>query len=116
MVFSKLKSVESVVILQVEKEGWYPPGHGDLYQSFYNSELIDRLIEEGKEYVFVSNVDNLGATVDVSILYQLMKEGIDFAMELTDKTPSDVKGGTLIRYRVQHLFVLSQSEVLWANS
>ena len=25
-------------------------------------------LEEGKEYVFVSNIDNLGATVDVNIL------------------------------------------------
>ena len=47
---------------------WYPPGHGDVYQSFYNSGLLKQLIDEGKEYVFVSNIDNLGATVDISIL------------------------------------------------
>ena len=47
---------------------WYPPGHGDLYSSFHNSGLLDQFIKQGKEYVFVSNIDNLGATVDMSIL------------------------------------------------
>ena len=70
-----------------------------MYQSLYNSGLIEKFLNEGKEYIFVSNVDNLGATVDASILQQLRQENVDFAMELTDKTPSDVKGGTLIRYR-----------------
>ena len=59
----------------------------------------------------MSNIDNLGATVDISILNQLINEKVDFAMELTDKTPSDVKGGTLIRYRVSlildHFHLLS---------
>lgn len=84
---------------KVEKEGWYPPGHGDLYQSLHDSGLIELFLKEKKEYLFVSNIDNLGATVDISILNQLLYENVDFAMELTDKTPSDVKGGTLIRYR-----------------
>jgi UTP--glucose-1-phosphate uridylyltransferase len=47
---------------------WYPPGHGDIYESFNNSGLLDKFIEDGKEWVFISNIDNLGATVDMSIL------------------------------------------------
>ena len=47
---------------------WYPPGHGDTYESFYNSGLLKQFIDEGKEFLFVSNIDNLGATVDISIL------------------------------------------------
>jgi len=47
---------------------WYPPGHGDVYESFYNSGVLQTLLENGKEYVFISNIDNLGATVDISIL------------------------------------------------
>lgn len=46
---------------------WYPPGHGDVYESFYNSGLLKELIDQGKKYVFISNIDNLGATVDLSI-------------------------------------------------
>jgi UTP--glucose-1-phosphate uridylyltransferase len=44
---------------------WYPPGHGDLYDAMFNSGLIDELLAAGKEWLFVSNVDNLGATVDL---------------------------------------------------
>lgn len=44
-----------------EKAVWYPPGHGDLYNSMNRSGVLDRLLAEGKEYLFVSNSDNLGA-------------------------------------------------------
>ncbi|XP_037621184.1 UTP--glucose-1-phosphate uridylyltransferase-like isoform X2 [Sebastes umbrosus] len=83
-------------------EAWYPPGHGDIYASFSNCGLLDKLIAEGKEYIFVSNIDNLGATVDLFILHHLMSQPADrrceFIMEVTDKTRADVKGGTLIQY------------------
>lgn len=48
-----------------ENECWYPPGHGDVYQAFNQSGLLDQFIEQGKEYMFLSNIDNLGATVDL---------------------------------------------------
>nr|XP_023408455.1 UTP--glucose-1-phosphate uridylyltransferase isoform X2 [Loxodonta africana]XP_023408456.1 UTP--glucose-1-phosphate uridylyltransferase isoform X2 [Loxodonta africana]XP_023408457.1 UTP--glucose-1-phosphate uridylyltransferase isoform X2 [Loxodonta africana] len=83
-------------------EAWYPPGHGDIYASFYNSGLLDTLIGEGKEYIFVSNIDNLGATVDLYILNHLMNppngKRCEFVMEVTNKTRADVKGGTLTQY------------------
>merc|ERR1711899_128473 len=77
---------------------WYPPGHGDFYQSFYNSGLLEELVEEGKEYCFISNIDNLGATVDLNILNMVISNNREFVMEVTDKTGADVKGGTLIHY------------------
>ena len=46
----------------------------------------------------VSNVDNLGATVDSNILQHMMDSQAEFLMEVTDKTKADVKGGTLIDY------------------
>ena len=56
----------------------------------------------GKELLFVSNIDNLGATVDLDILNFILnpKNGLtnEFVMEVTDKTRADVKGGTLIQY------------------
>lgn len=76
-------------------EAWYPPGHGDIYASFYNSGLLDIFIGEGKEYIFVSNIDNLGATVDLYILNHLMNppngKPCEFVMEVTNKTRADVK-------------------------
>ncbi|XP_041641220.1 UTP--glucose-1-phosphate uridylyltransferase-like isoform X1 [Cheilinus undulatus] len=95
-------------------EAWYPPGHGDIYASFYNSGLLDKLIAEGKEYIFVSNIDNLGATVDLFILHHLMSQPAEkrceFIMEVTDKTRADVKGGTLIQYE-DHLRLLEIAQV-----
>ncbi|CAF3788024.1 unnamed protein product [Rotaria magnacalcarata] len=84
-----------------ESECWYPPGHGDVYQSIYNSGLLDQFIEQGKEYMFLSNIDNLGATVDLHILKHLLTDQTkhEFVMEVTDKTRADVKGGTLIEYQ-----------------
>jgi len=33
---------------------------------------LESLLSQGKEYIFVSNVDNLGATVDICNLELLM--------------------------------------------
>jgi UTP--glucose-1-phosphate uridylyltransferase len=44
-----------------DKKHWYPPGHGDLYNALLHSGVLDQLLSEGKEYLFVSNSDNLGA-------------------------------------------------------
>jgi UTP--glucose-1-phosphate uridylyltransferase len=45
-----------------EKSAWYPPGHGDLYTALMHSGVLDRLLADGKDYLFISNSDNLGAT------------------------------------------------------
>ncbi|CAL1275398.1 unnamed protein product [Larinioides sclopetarius] len=85
-----------------DPESWYPPGHGDFYEAFYNSGLLEMFIANGREYCFISNIDNLGATVDLKILNLLLNPGKsqshEFVMEVTDKTKGDVKGGTLIQY------------------
>ena len=77
---------------------WYPPGHGDFYQAFYNSGLLSELIDQGRKYVYLSNIDNLGATVNLAILKEIITQSHEFIMEVTDKTRADVKGGTLIQY------------------
>lgn len=81
-----------------DMECWYPPGHGNFYDSFLNSGLLDKFLNQGKKYVFLSNIDNLGATVDPAILNYMAVRNAEFIMEVTDKTRADVKGGTLIEY------------------
>ena len=56
----------------------------------------------------MSNIDNLGSTVDLPILNFLLAEEQqraggqpEFLMEVTDKTRADIKGGTLIEYEQQ---------------
>ncbi|OJD09621.1 hypothetical protein AJ78_09010 [Emergomyces pasteurianus Ep9510] len=77
---------------------WYPPGHGDVFESLYNSGTLDKLLDRGVEIVFLSNADNLGAVVDMRILEHMVKNKAEYIMELTDKTKADVKGGTIIDY------------------
>ncbi|EXJ62022.1 UTP-glucose-1-phosphate uridylyltransferase [Cladophialophora yegresii CBS 114405] len=77
---------------------WYPPGHGDVFESLYNSGLLDQLLERGIEIIFLSNADNLGAVVDLRILQHMVESKAEYIMELTDKTKADVKGGTIIDY------------------
>jgi UTP--glucose-1-phosphate uridylyltransferase len=81
------------------KDEWYPPGHGDIYRSLSDSGILDTLIAQGKEYLFVSNIDNLGSVINYEILQAFAADdGCEFIMEVTDKTRADVKGGTLIEY------------------
>ncbi|EHK24812.1 uncharacterized protein TRIVIDRAFT_84734 [Trichoderma virens Gv29-8] len=77
---------------------WYPPGHGDVFESLYNSGILDQLLERGIEIIFLSNVDNLGAVVDLRILQHMVETKAEYIMELTNKTKADVKGGTIIDY------------------
>ena len=74
---------------------WCPPGHGDLYPVLAGSGVLDRLLAAGVNYLFVSNSDNLGATLDPGLLKWFKESGAPFAMEVTARTPSDRKGGHL---------------------
>jgi UTP--glucose-1-phosphate uridylyltransferase len=78
---------------------WAPPGHGDIYTSLVTSGMLDRLLDAGYEYAFVSNSDNLGAVLEPRIVSWFAREGLPFAMEVTDRTEADRKGGHLARRR-----------------
>jgi UTP--glucose-1-phosphate uridylyltransferase len=78
---------------------WAPPGHGDLYTAIAASGMLAALLDRGYRYAFVSNSDNLGATLEPRILAWLAREGIPFLMEAADRTPADRKGGHLARLR-----------------
>ena len=47
---------------------WCPPGHGDLYPALAGTGMLDKLLKDGVKYMFVSNSDNLGATLDLQLL------------------------------------------------
>jgi UTP--glucose-1-phosphate uridylyltransferase len=96
--------------LSDEESTWAPPGHGDIYLALWQSGLLERLLERGARWAFVSNIDNLGSTVDPRILGYLEREGLDFAMEVADKSPADVKGGTLVRHDGR-LMLLERAQV-----
>ncbi|MFN8489339.1 MAG: UTP--glucose-1-phosphate uridylyltransferase [Caldilineaceae bacterium] len=74
---------------------WCPPGHGDLYLALQTSGILQQLLTKGYEYAFISNADNLGATLDLNILGYFAQEKLPFLMEAAKRTPADSKGGHL---------------------
>mmetsp|Transcript_43995 Transcript_43995/g.79072 ORF Transcript_43995/g.79072 Transcript_43995/m.79072 type:complete len:957 (-) Transcript_43995:117-2987(-) len=74
---------------------WCPPGHGDLYPAMLGSGTLDKLLAQGYKYMFVSNSDNLGATMDLKILAHFATTGAPFMMEVAERTDADKKGGHL---------------------
>ena len=47
--------------------------------------------EGGRKYAFISNVDNMAGITDLRILNKIVKERVDFALEVTKTTQADVK-------------------------
>ncbi len=88
---------------------WCPPGHGDIYACLAGSGWLEKLLSGGVRYAFVSNSDNLGATLDPSILAWFTDSGMPFAMEVTRRTESDKKGGHLAVRLRDGQFLLRES-------
>ena len=78
---------------------WNPPGHGDIYAAMYTSGMLKRLINQGITYAFISNSDNLGATMDTALLGYFSQNRPPFMMEVARRTPADVKGGHIARHK-----------------
>jgi UDP-N-acetylglucosamine pyrophosphorylase len=74
---------------------WCPPGHGDIFPALVGSGLLDRLLARGIKFMFVSNSDNLGATVDLKLLQYFANQDLSFLMEVAERTAADRKGGHL---------------------
>ncbi|KAF9600158.1 hypothetical protein IFM89_004873 [Coptis chinensis] len=92
------------------RKGWWYPPATVMYSLLKNDWKARCFIGRGKEYVFVANADNLGAIVDLSILFHSLltttllnsretQAPLYYSLYSSDrKTPADVKGGTLISY------------------
>jgi UTP--glucose-1-phosphate uridylyltransferase len=89
---------------------WCPPGHGEIYAALRGEGTLDRLLAGGYRYAFVSNIDNLGATLDPALLDWFSQSGLDFAMEVTARTEQDKKGGHLARFASGQLILRERSQ------
>lgn len=76
---------------------WCPPGHGDLYPAMLGTGSLDKLLAKGFKYMFVSNSDNLGATLDLKLLTHFASTKAPFMMEVATRTDADKKGGHLAK-------------------
>jgi UTP--glucose-1-phosphate uridylyltransferase len=91
-------------------QDWVPPGHGDVYASLLESGLLERLLAEGYKWAFISNLDNLAASLEPWILGLVATHDLDFLLEVTDRTEADRKGGALV-VRNGHLELLEIAQV-----
>ncbi|MFH1294878.1 MAG: UTP--glucose-1-phosphate uridylyltransferase, partial [Candidatus Aenigmatarchaeota archaeon] len=74
-----------------------PPGHFDVFVTLFESGIIPELLTEGVKYIMLSNIDNLAAVVDPSILGTLKNSGKSILVELTSRW-KDV-GGALVLHQ-----------------
>jgi UTP--glucose-1-phosphate uridylyltransferase len=88
---------------------WCPPGHGDLYTALRGAGLLETLLDEGYERVFVSNSDNLGAVPAPRIAGWFAESGAPFAIEATRRLASDRKGGHFARRTSDGRIVLRET-------
>lgn len=82
----------------------YATGHGDLPDALRASGLLRKLRERGGKYVWIANLDNLGATVDPTMLGWFMERGEALMVEVVDKVAGD-KGGGPVRYEGRRMIV-----------
>lgn len=89
---------------------WNPPGHGDIYTAMATSGILDQLLSEGIRYAFISNSDNLGASLDPRLLGYFARHGLPFMMEVSQRTVADIKGGHLARHRDGYLLLRESAQ------
>ena len=74
----------------------YAPGHGDLTSSLRQSRVLGEFVQGGGRMLFMSNVDNLGATLDPAVIGAHLASGKAITAEVVRKEPGD-KGGAPAR-------------------
>ena len=70
----------------------YSTGHGDLVDAVRRSGLLREFRDAGGKYVWIANLDNLGATIDPVILGAFIESRRDLLVEVCDKVKGD-RGG-----------------------
>lgn len=94
--FPRLRPDGSLFHSEDGSEDFAAPGHGDFPEAFAASGLLDEFLAKGGKYLLFSNVDNLGATVDLGIVGWHVANGHEMTVEVAPKAPGD-KGGAPAR-------------------
>jgi UTP--glucose-1-phosphate uridylyltransferase len=70
----------------------YATGHGDLPDAIRRSGLLSAFVARGGRFVWIANLDNLGAAVDAALLGYFAAQDADLLVELAPKVAGD-RGG-----------------------
>ncbi len=74
----------------------HAPGHGDLPDALRRSGLLDRFLSAGGRTLMLTNLDNLGGTLDPAIIGFHLQHGKPLSSEVVDKLEND-RGGIPLR-------------------
>jgi UTP--glucose-1-phosphate uridylyltransferase len=74
----------------------YAPGHGDFLEAIRNSGRLEELLARNVRAILLSNVDNLGAELDPTVIGYHLAHGRPLTVELAETKGGDV-GGTVVR-------------------
>lgn len=77
---------------QEPTDSLYAPGHGDALIALQRTSLLDEFAAAGGRYLFVSNVDNLVATLDPAVIGAHIDKGLGISVEVVSKKPGDQGG------------------------
>jgi UTP--glucose-1-phosphate uridylyltransferase len=78
------------------------PGHGDLSSALQGSGALDEFVAQGGRLLLMSNVDNLGATLDPALVGFHLEAGRPMTAEVVAKGPGDAGGApALVNGQVQ---------------
>jgi UTP--glucose-1-phosphate uridylyltransferase len=67
------------------KPSAYATGHGDLVDALRRAKLLQTFVAGGGKYVWITNVDNLGASIDEALLGRFIESGADVQCEVCPK-------------------------------
>jgi UTP--glucose-1-phosphate uridylyltransferase len=70
----------------------YAPGHGDLTFALRRSGVLERFLSEGGKVLYMSNVDNLAATLDPAVIGAHLESAKQVTAEVVSKDPGDAGG------------------------
>jgi len=94
-----------------ERQLWIPPGSGEVFQGLLRSGLLEKFRTQGKEFLFISNIENMGATIDLRLLNNIYSAQVDFQLELTNRVSTDSHGGVPMSYKEGRVHVMEISQV-----
>jgi UTP--glucose-1-phosphate uridylyltransferase len=92
----RLTPVGSLFLDEHERPSEHAPGHGDLPDALKRSGLLERFVKRGGKTLMMTNIDNLGGTLDPLILGFHLAHGLPVTSEVVDKLGSD-RGGIPVR-------------------
>jgi UTP--glucose-1-phosphate uridylyltransferase len=103
----------------------YAPGHGDLPEALRSSGLLERFVANGGRYLMITNLDNLGASLEPAYIGWFLEQQVSCACEVVDKLAAD-RGGIPVRvagkaqvveeYRLPSSFPPAMVEVFNTNT